>query len=66
MSLLSMRALTTEERQDFNQSQIAQLVPSPIAGNSHDLKESGVTKESVANRTQETEETYLWKDSFTN
>ena len=61
-----MRSLSTEERQDFNQSHIAQLVPSPIVGKSHDLKEAGVTKESVANRTQETEETYLWKDYFTN
>lgn len=66
MSLLRMRAQTTEERQDFNQGHIAQLASSLVVGNNHDLKEAGVTKESVANRTREMEETYLWKDSLTN
>lgn len=54
-----MRAQTTEERQDFNQGHIAQLASSHVVGNNHDLKEAGITKQSVANWTQEMEETYL-------
>ena len=57
MSLLRMRAQTTEERQDVNQGHIAQLASSLVVGNNHDLKEAGVTIESVANRTREMEET---------